>query len=77
MKRNQWFVFASVFLLLAILLTTFASLWGATCTGLMRPGSEMLYTACTIKSMSYAIPGIIIFALGFAFLICGFLEKKK
>ena len=77
MNRNQWFVFAGVFFLLGIFLTSFASIWNVTCTGLLQPGSEMLYTACTIKSMSYAIPGMIILALGTAFSSCGYLEKKK
>ncbi len=38
--------------------------------------SAQLYTATTIKAMSYAIPGIIIFFLSFAFGISGWIEGR-
>lgn len=77
MNRKQWFALGFILFIFGVYLASMSTAWGSTCSGLMDSEEEIMYTACTIRAVSYSIPGHILFAFGFAFLACGYLERKK
>jgi hypothetical protein len=70
MNRIQWLVLGIGLSLLGIFLIKLA-------LGICLVEDTAIFVGCMVRRYAYAVPAMIIHALGLLFIICGFLEPKK
>jgi len=82
MKKNMWYIFGILLLFCSISFIATGALLDASCKNIVSSPSEampmtyLMYNMCSLRSVSYSVPGFVLFSISIGFLICGYLEKN-